>query len=150
MSLDIELTIPDNEQLSEEILSPCFYSISPVDFVPPIKSCITIVPWTNLQDPWEGIETDDYLPSDDDEVEVLQDCGNRQASSLSSVEPPLKRSKRCISKTHDLTDACLTLETFQDFLINNQSASQEQVCALLLKSVTLVMEQIDKFMLLSK
>jgi hypothetical protein len=104
------------------------------------------VPWTPLQDPWEGTEPD-YLPSDD---ETPSDCGNRQSSNLSEVtQDCVLKSTKIIDTRLNLSDACLTLEAFQDFVNNNRTASQKQIAELLLKSLTLVVGQIDKFMLVN-
>jgi hypothetical protein len=166
MSLDIQLTIPEMDSLSEpEILSPCFYSLSPIER--PTKrvrsncvvlnevlstsnnqesshsSSITKTPIISL-DPWEDIE---YLPTDDE----TRECGQHQSSFSDdhigqSIASVFNSSTRIIKK-ENLSEACLTLEAFQDFLSRNQSSSQNQIAELLLKSLTLVMGQIDKFIL---
>ena len=107
----------------------------------------------SLQDPWEGTETDDYLPIDD---ETPSDCGKRQSSNLSAASQDCglesSNDRACEpSDSHlNLSDACLTLEAFQDFVNNNRTASQKHVAELLLKSLTLVVGQIDKFILVNK
>jgi hypothetical protein len=162
MSLDIQLTIPEIDSLSEpEILSPCFYSLSPIErptkrvrsnsVVPnevlspsdnAHSSSITKTPIISL-DPWEDTE---YLPTDDE----TRECGQHQSSfsgdHIDQSIVPSNLSTRIIKK-ENLSEACLTLEAFQDFLSHNQTASQEKIAELLLKSLTLVIGQIDKFIL---